>query len=136
MLGIIVLEITRMEDSPEGCFGVLRIQKQMFCLTLEPPDLMNKKWRSCIPIQQYICTRYNSEKYGETFAVQGVPDREAIIFHSGNWMDDTEGCILLGDSILRLSGRRGIANSRNTVREFMQTLSGFDEAHLTISTGY
>lgn len=131
-----VLELTRMEDSPEGCFGVLRIQKQLFCLTLEPPDQANKPWTSCIPPQQYICSTHSSDRFGQTYVVEGVPDREAIIFHWGNWITDTNGCILLGDSLLHDAGRRGIANSRNTMKRFMDTLSGSKYVHLTISTGY
>lgn len=125
-----------MEDSPEGCFGVLRISKKLFCLTLEPPDILNEKWTSCIPVQQYSITRWNSQTFGETFAVQGVPNREAIIFHWGNWVTDTKGCILLGEGLLWSGNRRGISNSRNTHAKFMSELSGYDEAHLTVSTGY
>jgi hypothetical protein len=125
-----------MEDSPEGCFGVLRIQKQMFCLTLEPPDQANKAWTSCIPVQQYICTEYESEKFGPTWLVREVPGREAIVFHAGNWVTETQGCILLGDSLLHLSGRRGVANSRNTFKKFKDVLAGQQELHLTISVGY
>jgi hypothetical protein len=125
-----------MEDSPDGCFGVLRIQKQMFCLTLEPPDQANKAWTSCIPVQQYICIPFESPKFGRTYIVSDVPDREKIVFHSGNWLSDTQGCILLGDSLLHLSGRRGVANSRDTFKKFMHILGDTEEAHLTISVGY
>ena len=135
-----VLEITRMEDSPDGCFGVLRIRKQVFCFTLEPPDQANKPWTSCIPAQQYICVDHTSEKFGLTYRVTGVPDRESIIFHWGNWLEDTQGCILLGDSLLYDGAKRGVANSRQTFSRFLARLgSGLLEGkilHLTISVGY
>lgn len=135
-----ILEITRLEDSPEGCFGVLRIQKQVFCLTLEPPDQANKPWTSCIPVQQYVCVHHESEKFGLTYIVRDVPDREQIIFHWGNWLEDTQGCILLGNSLLYDGAKRGVANSRQTFARFLARLgSGLDDQqmlHLTISVGY
>ena len=95
-----ILEIIRLEENEFGTFGILKIQKELFCFTLEPSDRLNEPLKSSIPAQQYICLRYQSPKFGETFKIINVPGRTGILFHSGNTSDDTKGCILLGKSFL------------------------------------
>lgn len=131
-----VLEIIRLSETEQGTLGVLRIQKECFCVTLELPDRLNQPSRSSIPAQQYICQRHTSPKFEETFRVLDVPGREAILFHPGNVVEDTEGCILLGQYFGKLRGDRAILNSGNTFRAFMEALEGNDTAHLTIKEEY
>lgn len=131
-----ILEIIRLSETDQGTFGVLRIQKEVFCVTLEPPDWLNSQSRSCIPAQQYLCRRVKSPKFGATFQVQDVPYRTAILFHAGNRVQDTEGCIILGQHFGKLTGDRAVLNSGNTFESFMEALEGHDEAHLTIREVY
>jgi hypothetical protein len=130
------IEIIRLEESPQGTFGVLKIAKEVFCFTLEPKDLLNAPDLSSIPAQQYVCVRWQSLKFGETFMVTDVPERSSILFHVGNVDDETEGCILLGSTIGKLKGDRAILNSGNTFKEFMDRLEGYNEFHLTIKEEY
>jgi len=89
-----IVELIRLEEDEEfGTFGVLKINKQTFCVPLEPPDRENMPFRSSIPAQQYTCKRHESQKFGETFIVTKVPARDRVLFHAGNVVDDTEGCI-------------------------------------------
>jgi len=130
-----VLELVRLEeDFKYGTFGVLKINKQLFCMTLEPRDEENAQNISSIPAQQYIAERYNSPTYGEVFRVNNVPGRSAILFHWGNYQRNTEGCILLGDRLL--GGPRGVGNSRIAFQRFMDALSGYKKANLTIREVY
>jgi len=131
-----ILEITRLEESSEGTFGVLRIDKQVFCVTLEPQDRENAPNISSIPAQQYICERCHSPSHGETFQVMDVPDRYGILFHAGNTDDATQGCILLGQYFGKLKQERAVMNSGNTFREFMRRLEGHSKFHLTIHEAY
>ena len=114
-----LVEIMRIEDSEEGVFGVLLINKEIFCVTLEPPELDNLKNKSCIPEGVYCCRYKRSPKYGGTFEVADVPGRSGILFHAGNIKEHTRGCILLGETFGKLKGDRAILNSGKTFTKFM-----------------
>jgi len=129
------LDLIRLEETQEhGTFGALKIDDVLFSWTLEPPDLGNVRKRSCIPVGTYLCRRYSSKAYPDTFEVTGVPGRTAILFHSGNTDDDTAGCILLGDTLGKLKGNRAILNSGQTFRRFLGELASEDEAILKVRT--
>jgi len=132
-----ILELIRLEeDARSGTFGVLRIQKELFCVTLEPPDLLNLKERSSIPAQQYDCRRYLSPRFGETFIVMDVPERTDVLFHPGNAVADTQGCILLAQHVGKLKGDRAVLNSGETFKAFMTLMEGHNAIHLTIKEVY
>ena len=127
-----IVELIRLEESSEGTFGVLKIQKEVFCVTLEPPDNENIKNISSIPAQQYICECINSPKFGITFEIKNVPGRNNVLFHAGNIVEDTEGCIILAQYFGKLRGNRAILNSGNTFKSFLQIMKDYDSFKLTI----
>jgi len=128
-----ILELIRLEENYKfGTFGLLRIQKEVFCATLEPPDLLNKKNVSSIPAQQYKCLRVDTKKWGETFQVVDVPDRTWVWFHPGNTVKNTSGCILLAEHFGKIRGDRAVLNSGKTFKKFMGMLKGYDVLSLTI----
>ena len=135
-----VVELIRIEENWRyGTFGVLRIDKRAFCVTLEPADLENQVSVSSIPAQQYMCRRYQSPKYKNTFQVENVPGRTYILFHAGNVIDHTEGCIILARKygvIKTAIEKRAVLNSGETFKEFMQKMHGVIEFHLTIREVY
>lgn len=131
-----VVEITRLEEGEAGTFGVLRINKQLLCLTLEPPDRENRANISSIPAQQYHCKRVRSRRFGETFQVEDVPGRTAILFHPGNAVEETKGCFLLGRHVGTLRGDRAVLSSGQAFGEFLAALKGHDSFHLTVTEGY
>ncbi|HDZ39529.1 MAG TPA: hypothetical protein ENH62_14855 [Marinobacter sp.] len=131
------LRLTRAEERfPEGTFGWLRIQSEIFCATLEPPDLLNAASASSIPAQQYICERYSSSKYPDTFQIMNVPGRDKVLFHAGNRVKDTEGCVILAAMHGKLYGDRAVLNSGKTFKEFMRRLDDHSRLHLTIDEHY
>ena len=132
-----IVEIPRLEENFQyGTFGVLLIQKEVFCVTLERPDILNKPFESSIPAQQYICERVVSSKAGETFQVMNVPDRDHVLFHPANLMIELQGCIALAQYFGKLKGDRAILNSGNTFKAFMEIMKGYDQFHLTITEVY
>ncbi len=139
-----VVELIRLEENYEhGTFGILKINKEVFCFTLEPRDEENKRDISSIPAQQYICeiraTGLSSIMrlgFAKTFEVLNVPGRTNIKIHPGNFDEDTEGCILLGSSVGKLRKGRAILNSGNTWKAFMNRMDGINEFHLTIREVY
>lgn len=99
-------------------------------VTLENRWADNRPNVSCIPAGTYICRRIVSPKYGVTFEVTDVQGRTHILFHWGNYPDDTLGCILLG--ITSDPAMPAVWHSKNAFAEFMQRLDGVDEFELEI----
>jgi len=132
-----IVEILRVEENYEhGTFGILKLQKSAFCWTLEPRDEENVNSISSIPVQQYICKRINSPKYGITFEITNVPGRTNVLFHWGNYDNNTKGCVLVGDKKATLGYREALLNSKKTFELLIKELEGFDEFHLTIKESY
>ena len=132
-----IIELIRLEENDVyGTFGVLRIQKRVFCVTLEPADRLNAPNISSIPAQQYLCNRVSSPKFGETFEVMDVPERTSVLFHAGNAVKDTLGCIILAQHYGKLKGDRAVLNSGATFKEFMHIVAGHTQLHLTIKEAY
>ena len=106
-----------------GVFGVLLDGGIPFTLTLERPWLDNKAEVSCIPEGHYTCVRYSSTKYPDTFKVQNVPNRTGILFHTGNAMGHSAGCIILGEKFDPFRDDPGILSSQEGFDEFMDKLA-------------
>lgn len=118
------LKIIRVEESDQGTFGVMLINDVAFCVTLEPPDKDNQRDMSSIPPGAYTCRRVQSPRHGTTFEITHVPNRSHILFHAGNVVGHTKGCILLGQYFGKLRGERAVLNSGNTFRQFMGQTGG------------
>lgn len=103
-----------------------------FCLTIERPWLNNEREKSCIPVGDYICKRINSPKFGITFQVWNVLGRAEILFHKGNIMDDSHGCIIVGERFDPLNGMPAVLASGEAFTEFMSRIWGQDEFALSI----
>ena len=98
--------------------------------------MMNKQNESCIPAQQYSCMRTVSPKFGETFEIVNVPFRWHVLFHKGNTINDTLGCIILAQHYGKLGKDRAVLNSGKTFNEFMNIMKGVDRFNLTIKEAY
>ena len=64
--------------------------------TLERPWIFNERKVSCIPTGTYLVKRHISPKFGQCFKIQDVKGRSDILLHSGNVVNDTLGCVLVG----------------------------------------
>ena len=123
-----LVEIIRLQSYvPDGTFGVIRINGEFTCLSLEPPWRNNQIDVSCIPEGQYLAERFDSPEFGETFRFIDVSPRSNVEFHIGNTIKDTRGCILLGSYLATFDGHKGIARSRRAFDHFMVILGTVDE---------
>jgi hypothetical protein len=127
-------EIIRLDTNFKyGTFGAMKIDKQVFCCTLEPFSWANKVNVSCIPTGQYECRLIESPSFGKTYEIMHVPDRTNAMFHPGNTLEDTKGCPILGRKWGVLGKKRAVLNSGDTFREFMDRMGGMPVFHLTIT---
>jgi len=129
------LELLRVENTKDHTIGVLRIKNTQ----IEIARTMENAWKdnarniSCIPQGVYKVVRHTSPKYGNCFMVSNVPNRDYILIHAGNYNTDTEGCILLGESVAtNVSGKRMVTNSKVTVGKFMNLMREVSEFTLTV----
>lgn len=125
--------LIRLEQSPQGALGVLTLESQLFCATLEPDSQDPDRYQ--IPQGVFLCKRHAGTKYPETFEIQ-VPGHYDIVFHPGNWESDTKACILLGSNWDNLKGRRAICNSGLTFRIFLKRLEPYDMFGLYVTDNY
>lgn len=122
------LRLNRFSEHKATC-GALSIGSEVICYTLELPWRDNKVGKSCIPVGTYRALHHYSEKFGETYWLQDVPGRTEIIFHAGNSIKDTRGCILLGEE---LHQNDTISHSRRAVEKFLKEMNGEKEIEITI----
>lgn len=104
----------------EATVGVLSFNngKQKY-FTLEPQwrDYANGEKKvmgeSAIPAGCYKLQRYESPRFGKLLPLLlGVPGFGAIEIHTGNYVKDTQGCILVGETLSCLHGNPYIEYSR------------------------
>lgn len=124
----------------QGTFGTL-VAGDFTCKTIEQPWNDNEPFKSCIPSGEYNLIPHYSEKYGQTFAMvnlyhdvahyktQGVK-RYACLIHAGNYVYDTQGCILPGETFSAHEGHWMVTNSKNTLKNLLSLME--DNNSITI----
>jgi len=134
-----IVELTRFEipkntplsDQSQATLGILKVDNDEICYTLEPPWRNNGK-DSCIPTNEYICTRYSSLKHPNSWLVNDVPNRSYILFHTGNTELDSLGCILLGLKTGYIDKRRAVLESQKAYKKFQNLMKGIKKFKLII----
>lgn len=127
------VDLLRVGQSNRGTFGVLRVGQVPFALTLERPWEDNAQNVSCIPAGRYRCRNIRSPRFGNTYEVCDVPSRTHVLFHKGNYMYDTQGCILIGEEYSGTWDKPFIASSERGFLEFMKLLMDQPEFELVIT---
>ena len=108
----------------EVTMGKLYEGKEFICYTIERPWLKNAKNVSCIPAGCYQVKLVNSPKFGITFKVNNVIGRTHILFHKGNSVDDSLGCILPVSSIDVYKNKIGGLSSGRALTKFLNKMEG------------
>lgn len=128
-----LIEILRISSSMvTGTRGIMMVDRAPFLVTLELPWKMNIPFKSCIPVGEYICKRYKSDRYKHTFIIENVTNRDRVLFHVGNFLEDTDGCICIGLSFGEVGESALIRDSRIAFKRFMRILSDVMEFSLVI----
>lgn len=115
-MSIMIAELIRLERSTQGLIGILRLDGEVFCCTLEPDTTF-------INQGAYHCKRFHGVRWPDTFEID-VPGHSAVLFHAGNVEADTKGCVLLGSTVGKLKGNRAVLNSGETFKRFLEATKG------------
>lgn len=130
------IRLSRVTEYNGATMGVLCFDDKPEILTLEEAYRANERNISCIPDGKYKVKRVRSARFGITFEVQDVPERSGILFHSGNTVADTEGCILVGQRYGTLAGKPAILNSSKAFELFLKLMNGITEAELIVISAF
>ncbi|NBW10891.1 MAG: hypothetical protein EBR82_22965, partial [Caulobacteraceae bacterium] len=98
------VRLVRIKATDTGTLGTLTLNGKELCKTLELPWKDNADMISCIPVGTYECKPWDSAKFPNVWEITNVPNREAILIHSGNTMKDTHGCVLVGQGYGSFNG--------------------------------
>lgn len=136
------LKLTRVVFDSHGIFGTLTDHDDIaIAVTLEhsyDAKLGNGSYAPKLPNGEYKCLRGTHQLHNappfETFEITGVPGHTGILFHAGNFNEDSEGCVLLGRRIVPNPSGDGdmITSSKNSFLKFMDLQDGINEFTLTV----
>jgi len=125
--------LKRFHEDGCGTFGVLSLGPFQLLTILEPPWHWNERNISCIPTGNYrLKYKPNHDKYGETWQIVTVPDRDPIFFHVGNILKNTRGCPLVGMGFGFVLNTYGITGSNNGMNALRMFLGDADDIPLSI----
>lgn len=117
--------LSRQPSAADGTLGELADSTGAhLCFTCELPWRDNTPDLSCIPPGVYDCIPHNSTDHPNTWELQDVPGRSAILIHSGNTEKDSLGCIVVGSELGTLDGLPAVLNSKVTLKMLQATLPG------------
>ena len=125
--------LIRNEIRPDCIRGTLFVGAERFEI-LERPWAANARNESCIPAGSYAVSflpRSASGKYRDVFHLAPVEGRSGILIHSGNTVDHSRGCLIIGKRRGWLAGKPAVLNSRTALGE-LAALTRRTTFHLTI----
>lgn len=145
------IEVRRFSHGENDTLGILFIDDEFFCYTLEDEFRTQKVLgRTRIPEGEYILGlrtiggfhgRYK-KKFGELhvgmFEILKVPNFTNVLIHIGNRDDDTAGCLLVGDSINNNTIDDGFLSSSTTAykRLYLRALEAVRSGQASILFTY
>ena len=130
------LTLTRIAKRADYTIGRLEDENGVkICDTLEPTwrnykgGELKVPRKSAVPEGTYPVVVTKSWKFGKYLPLLvGVPGFEGIRIHSGNTVNDTEGCILVGQNLIK--GK--VLLSRLTLEKLMRLIENEKRIFLTI----
>ena len=130
------LTLTRIAKRADYTIGRLEDENGVkICDTLEPKyrdykgGELKVPRKSAVPEGTYPVVITKSKKFGKYLPLLvGVPGFEGVRIHSGNTVNDTEGCILVGQNLIK--GK--VLLSRLTLEKLMRLIENEKRIFLTI----
>jgi hypothetical protein len=124
------LKLTRTHYKPDCTLGHIQVGESIV-YTLERPWIGNKRTISCIPRGTYALKPHNWEdidtlQFSKVWQLMNVPNRDAILIHAGNTVDDSKGCILVGMERGKLHGKDAVLSSRKAIKILRESIGKRD----------
>lgn len=130
------LTIRRALSDEQGTLGVVFVDREFFCFSIELPWRFNAREISCFPAGEYRLLYTLSPRLKiRTYEVVDVPSRSGIRIHSGNlagdkirgWESHSLGCPLFGErqgALKTPNGRaqRAVMLSRQAIQRMENAL--------------
>lgn len=133
--------LQRLEQDDEAMLGELRAPDgKHVCYTLENRWRNNQRRVSCIPAGRYRLVLRTHGGWNQRLAgfypdihegaleLSGVPNRDAILIHPGNFHGDTQGCILPGRTRTVHGGHFAVLQSGDAYRAIYPPLAAHARA--------
>lgn len=130
------LVLTRLKKEDDRTLGRLVVYSDLDLIgnftTLELPWRNNERGNSSILSAFYFVEPRESERFKKHLHVLGVPGRDYILIHAGNWPKDTNGCILVGSGFADIDndGKTEITNSKRALNKLVELVT--EKAELII----
>lgn len=126
------LELKRIAKKPTYTIGRLYINEEYFCDTIEDTDrglnsymsleevkAKKVKGKTAIPTDTYrVKITYSPRFKKDMPLIENVVGFDGIRIHSGNTVEDTEGCIIVGEN--KVVGK--VINSKETYNKLFSIL--------------
>lgn len=117
-----------------GVHGTMTFKDGTELRTLERPWKGNARRISCIPEGTYkmrkryspLVSRLTKGRYELAWEIVDVPDRDYILVHQGNYVKDSEGCVLVGMSKGFQGDEPTVWSSRKAFEGFMDKMAERD----------
>jgi hypothetical protein len=131
-VGQVKLRLFRFYQDSECTLGVLSGEGLPPIYTIERPWLDNKRKVSCIPTGTYTCVPHNGTRFKNVWRLENVPNRDAILIHAGNTVDDVIGCVAIGLEHDKLKGKRAVLRSAEAIAIMRNNFKGVPSFTLEI----
>lgn len=132
----ITIQVLRFSDDGETTIGLLYIENQFYCYTIEDTDREEIiRGQTRIPSGEYTVSfnpvntdyvktyRAKNDWFDYPIMLNDVPNFAGIYIHNGGTHVDTRGCILVSDSLTVGDRTTTFTNSRETFRKFYEFVS-------------
>jgi|GEM_PF-1624888 hypothetical protein len=116
--------LVRDEIRSDVILGTLTIANKTFHV-LERPWKDNLCNESCIPAGEYVASflsQSSSGKHKNIYQLQAVPNRSNILIHTGNVVEHSRGCLIIGLHRGVHDGAPAVLESRSALTELVDII--------------
>ena len=125
------LEVKEIKKTADSSLSEIRIDGAFKCFILEDGEREEKihgetriprgeyeiKFRSVGGHHEKYLKKFGSDFHKGMLELQDAPNFKYILIHIGNYIKDTDGCLLVGESYSLTNSNYAVWNSRNTYKE-------------------
>lgn len=126
------LKLYRVLRNSKVTLGIIILNGEFVCCTVERPWLDNIQNKSCIPCGIYLIEWGYSERFGESLRLRDVPGRSGILIHKANFAKELRGCIAPGLFYTIAGGSIGVQSSAIALGKLKNLLIGAREISIEI----